>query len=123
MENSAEVLIGMAALGISAAAAFVVYRWWQKKRIRRVEKWVKDYLCVRFGKLPNPLSINCSDDPLWPVLVAFDTPRTGIRHSMQFTCGGTHSTYELLSEKEEECEKRPLRESAAVNPPRAAAPG
>jgi hypothetical protein len=35
---------------------------------------VKNYLCVRYGELPNPLSINCSDDPLWPVLVAFDTP-------------------------------------------------
>jgi hypothetical protein len=123
MEKSAEVLIGMAALGLTAAAAFVVYRWRQRKRLRWVEKWVKDYLCVRYGELPNPLSINCSDDPLWPVLVAFDTPRTGSRHSMQFTCGGRHSTCELLSEKEEEREKRPLRESATVNPPRAAALG
>jgi hypothetical protein len=98
MENSAEVLIGMVALGLSAAAAFVVYRGWQKKRIRRVEKWVKDYLCLRYGELPKSLSINCSDDLLWPVLVAFDTPRTGIRHSMQFTRGGRHSTCQLLSE-------------------------
>ena len=120
MENSAEVLIGMAALGLAAAAAFAVYRWRQRNRVRRVEKWVKDYLCARFGELPNPLSINCSNDLLWPVLVAFDTPRTGIRYSMQFTCGGRHSTYALLSEKEEDREKRPLRESAAANPPRAA---
>lgn len=120
MEKSIEVLIGMAALGLAATAAFAVYRWRQRNRVRRVEKWVKDYLCARYGELPNPLSINCSDDPLWPVLVAFDTPRTGIRHSMQFTCGGRDSTYALLSEKEEERERRPLRESAAVNPPRAA---
>jgi hypothetical protein len=45
---------------------------------------------------------------LWPVLVAFDTPGTGIRHSLQFTCTGTISTFALLSEKEEEREKRPL---------------
>ena len=116
MENSAEVLIGMAALGLSAAAAFVVYRWWQKKRIRRVEKWVKDYLCARYGELPNPLSINCSNDLLWPVLVAFDTPRTGIRHTMQFTCGGRHSTYALLSEKEEQRQGGAQRELAADSP-------
>jgi hypothetical protein len=102
MGNSPEVLIGMAALGLTAAAAFVVYRWWQKKRIRRVEKWVKDYLRLRYGELPNPLTISCSDDPLWPVLVSFDTPCTGTRHSMRFTCGGTHSTFALLSKKEEQ---------------------
>ena len=118
MGKSAEELIGMAALGFLAVAAFVVYRWRQRKRVCRIEEWVKDYLCVRYGELPNPLSINCSDDPLWPVLVAFDTPRTGIPHSMQFTCGGRHSTFALLSEKQEECQKRPLQESAAVNPPR-----
>ena len=51
MQNSAEVLIGMAALGLSATAALVVYRWRQKKRIRRVEKWVKEYLSARYGAL------------------------------------------------------------------------
>jgi hypothetical protein len=84
MENIAEVLIGMAALGLSAVAVFVVYRGWQQNRACRIENWVKDYLRVRYGELPDPLSINCSNDPLWPVLVAFDAPSTGIRHSMQF---------------------------------------
>jgi hypothetical protein len=102
MENSAELLIWVAALGLTAAAVFVVYRWRQHERIRRVENWVKDYLRVRYGELPHPLSINCSDDPLWPVLVAFDTPRTGSRHSLQFTCGGADSTFALLAEKEEQ---------------------
>ena len=101
METCAEVLIGMGALGLVALAAFVVYRWQQKKRIRRIEKWVKEYLSGRYGELPNPLRINCSDDPLWPVLVAFDTPSTGIRHSLQFACGRGHSTFALVSEKEE----------------------
>ena len=103
MDTTTEVLIGMAALGLSAVAAPVVYRWRQRKSIRRVEEWVKNYLCVHYGELPNPLSIHCSADPLWPVLVAFDTPCTGIRHRMRFTCGRTHSTLALLSEKEEKC--------------------
>ena len=63
---------------------------------------MKDYVCVRYGELPHPLSINCSDDPLWPVFVAFDAPRTGSRHSLQFTCGGADSTFALLAEKEEQ---------------------
>src|SRR5436305_14379989 len=104
METGVAVIIGMAALGLTAAAAFVVYRWRQRKRVHRVKGWVKDYLCARYGELPNLLSINCSDDPLWPVLVAFDTPRTGIRHGMHFTCGSRHSTFALLSERDEEAE-------------------
>jgi hypothetical protein len=97
---SAELLVGTAALGLAAATAFVVYKWRQKKRVRRVESCVKEYLRARYGEVPDPLSINCSDDPLWPILVAFDGPRAGARHSLQFTCGGTHSTFALLSEKE-----------------------
>ncbi len=97
----AELWIAMAALGLTAVAAFAVYRWLQRRRVRRVEEQVKDHLCDRYGELPTSLSINCSDDPLWPVLVAFDTPRTKTRHRMQFTGGGTHSTFALLSEKEE----------------------
>jgi hypothetical protein len=103
MERSTAVLIGMATLGLVALAAFAVYRRRQRHRVRRVEGWVKDYLCARYGELPNRLSINCSDDPLWPVLVAFDAPRTGIRHSLQFTCGATHSTFALLAGKVEKC--------------------
>jgi hypothetical protein len=95
------VLIGVSALGLTAAAVFVMYRWRQKERVRRVENWVKDYLCVRYGEVPQSLSINCSDDPLWPVFVAFEAPRTGSRHSLQFTCGWADSTFALASEREE----------------------
>jgi hypothetical protein len=102
MEKGAIVLVGMAALGLTAVAAFVVYRWRQKSRVRRVEGWVKEYLCVRYGELPDPLSINCSEDLLWPVLVAFGAPLTGTRHRLRFNCGETPSTLALLSEKEEE---------------------
>jgi hypothetical protein len=100
MEKSTAVLIGMAVLGVTALAAFALYRWRQQKHVRQVEKWVRDYLLVRYGGLPNHLDINCSDDPLWPVLVAFDNPRTGIQHRLRFACPGPESTFSLLSEEE-----------------------
>ena len=103
MEKSTELWIGIATLALVALAALAVYRRRQRHRVRRVEGWVKDYLSARYGELPNRLSINCSDDPLWPVLVAFNAPRTGIRHRLRFTCGAAHSTFALLAEKEETC--------------------
>ena len=36
-----------------------------------------------------------------PVLLNFETPRTGSRHRLQFTCGASQSTFALLSETEE----------------------
>jgi hypothetical protein len=101
METSAQALVGMAGLALAALAAFALYRWRQRQRVRRVETWVKDYLVARYGVLPNDLNINCSDDTLWPVLVAFDGPRAGSRHSLQFACPGRPSTFSLLSEKED----------------------
>jgi len=106
MEKIDQVLIGMAALGLAAVTVFIVYRLRQRRRASRVEEWVKDYLRFRYGELPNPLTIDCADDLRWPVLVAFDTPRTGVRHRLQFTCGRTHSSFALLSEKEDKREKR-----------------
>jgi hypothetical protein len=100
MTNSG-ALIATAALALTALAAFTVYRWRQRKRVRRVEQWVKKYLSFRYNGQLSPLNINCSDDPLWPVLVAFDDPRTRIRHRLRFACAGSHSTFSLLSEKEE----------------------
>jgi hypothetical protein len=101
MDKNAEVLIGAAVLVLAALAAFASYRWRQRERVRRVEEWVKEFVVARCGDLPNHLNINCSDDRLWPVLVAYDEPRSGIRRSLQFGCGGAHSTFSLLSEKEE----------------------
>ncbi len=101
MNNSAEVLGGIAVLAFAALAAFAVYSWLQKNRIRRVEKWVRDYLRVRYGELPNHLNINCSNDTLWPVLVEFDGPRIGITKRLRFSCVGQPSTFSLVSEKEE----------------------
>ena len=101
MERSVEVLVGMAAMGLMAVEAVVAYTWRQKKRIRGVEKRVKEFLRVRYGELPDSLSIHCSHDPHWPVLVAFDAPRTGIRHTLQFTCGEKVSTFAVVSDREE----------------------
>ncbi len=107
MDKSVVVLVGAAALGVAAAAAFVWYRWRQRQRVRRVTTWVEQYLYTRYGQIPDPLSINCSDDLLWPVLVGYKAPRTGIRHNLQFSCGTTHASLALLSEKEEANEHRP----------------
>ena len=101
MEKSTAMLIRLATLGLLTLIGFAVYRRRQRQRVCRVEGWVKDYLCARYGELPNQLSINCSDDPLWPVLVAFNAPRTGIRHRLQFTCGATRSTFALLADVDE----------------------
>ena len=103
MERSTELLIAVASLALVALAAFAVYRRRQRHRVRRVEGWVRDYLRARYGELPTRLSINCSDDPLWPVLVAFNAPGSGVRHNLRFTCGATHSTFALLGDKDEIC--------------------
>jgi hypothetical protein len=101
METNAEMLMAVAVLVVTALAAFAVYRWRQQRYVRQVKRWVEGYLSTRYGELPNHLNINCSDDRLWPVLVAFDHPRTGLRHSLQVACWGPQSTFSLLSEKEE----------------------
>jgi hypothetical protein len=104
MDNSMAVLIGVAALVPAALAAFAFYRWRQRQRVRGVGRWVKGYLVARFGEaggVPGRLTINCTDDRQWPVLVAFDDPRTRIRHNLQFACAGPPSSFSLLSEKED----------------------
>jgi hypothetical protein len=101
MESNTHLLIGMAALAAAALAALALYRWRARRRARRVEGWVRGHLSDRYGRVPDRLSIDCSDDRLWPVLVAFDHPRTGLRHSLQVACWGPQSTFSLLSEKEE----------------------
>ena len=101
MRAGLEPLIGMAALVVVALAVFAVYRWRQRQRVRRVDGWVRDYLAGRYGKLPNGLNVNCSDDTLWPVLVAFGDPLTGARRRLRFDCAGPRSTFSLLSETED----------------------
>jgi hypothetical protein len=107
MDRSAEVSIGMAVLALTALAAGAVYRWRMRDRVRRVETWVKGYLSDRYGGLPDRLTINCSDDRTWPVLVGFDNLGTGTWHRLQFGCWGQPSTFSLLAEAEDQRSKSP----------------
>jgi hypothetical protein len=77
MDENAVVLIGVALVVITALAAWAAYRGRQRARVRRVKEWVKGYLVTRYGAVPDGRNINCSDDPRWPVLVAFDRPLAG----------------------------------------------
>ena len=99
MDGSAAVLIGVAG-SVVGLVAYAVYRR-QRGRARRVERWVREYLAGRYGEVPAPLHVNCSDDRLWPVLVAFSSPRTGARHRLRFDCPGAGSSLSLLSEEAE----------------------
>lgn len=103
MENNMTPgLIGVGVLVAAALSALAVYRWRQENRVSRINGWVTKYLLVRYRELPAKLRINCSHDASWPVLVDFDTPGTGIRHSVQFSCSGLPPTWFLLSEKDDE---------------------
>ncbi len=90
-----------AALALAVLAAFAIYRWRMRERVRRIKAWVTDYLVARHGAPLVDLHINCSDDPLWPVLASCTNPRTKGRHSLQFSCPGAPSTFALASESEE----------------------
>jgi hypothetical protein len=109
MDRNTEVLTGIAALAITALAAFALYRWWQRRRARRVDGWVRGYLSDRYSRVPENLSIDCSDDRPWPVLVGFDSPATGARHRLQFSCPGASSTFRLLAETEDAGRAAPAR--------------
>ncbi len=100
--SSTYVLIVVPVAALVALAAFTFYRWRQRERVRGVEAWVKDYLSARFGAPLGHLKINCTDDPLWPVLVAFVHPVNGSRHSLQFICQGPPAGFYLLTESQSE---------------------
>jgi hypothetical protein len=98
VEKSLEMLVGMAAAALLAVATVAVYRRGRHRRARRVEASARAYLFDRYGQLPRHLTINFSDDTLWPVLVAFDHPKTGVRQSLQFGVRERDSSLALLSE-------------------------
>lgn len=102
MDTNVQALIGMGVLAIACAVAFVVYNWWQQIRVHRIEAWVREVLFGRYGELPKHLYIHCSYDRLWPVLVHFQMPQTGTRHTMQFNCGRARLTWVLVSERDEQ---------------------
>src|SRR4051794_9754818 len=98
MDGSVGVLIRAAAV-LLTLAAFAAYRRLQRGRTDRVRRWVSGSVSTRLGGPLDRLSINCSDDDLWPVLVSFDDPHTETRHSLQFMCGWRDSGFVLSSEK------------------------
>jgi hypothetical protein len=93
MDRTTASLLGMMAFAAVALVGFIIYRWRQRDRVRRIRSWIANYLATRFGAPPNRLNINCSDDPLWPVLVGFDHPTTGFRHVLRFACAGSSSSW------------------------------
>ena len=105
------VAVSVRAAALLALAAFAFYRWRMRERARRIKGWVTEYLVARHGAPLVDLHINCSDDPLWPVLASCRNPRTGARHSLRFSCPGAPSTFALDSESEEP-RQRPRGEAA-----------
>ena len=99
MPNHTEVLMVVTGM-VLALAAFAVYRRRQHRRVERIKAWITTYLSARYGEPPVHLQINCSDDSLWPVLVAFERPKSGTRHSLRFSCSESQPTCSLVSETE-----------------------
>jgi hypothetical protein len=86
MNRSAEMLVLMAVLAGVALVAWACYRWACRRRVRLVQGWVRDELAgQRGGRLPGNLTIDCSDDRIWPVLVSFDAPEGG-RTRARYSC-------------------------------------
>ena len=77
-----------------------VHRWVQVRRRARIKLWISDYLASRYGRLPDNLHINCTDDQLWPVIVTFNVA-SGSRHVLHFNCAGAPTKFCLASEQEE----------------------
>lgn len=96
--NSQAQTAAIVALVFAALAAFALYRWRQRRRACEVKRRVEEYLLARYGAVPPGVDVNCSNDPLWPVLVDFDHLRTGARHRLQFHCGPPASPLSLTSE-------------------------
>ena len=71
----------------------------QRERVRNVKTWVKTYVADHYDGTTTNLRIDCSEDPLWPVLASFDNSHSGLRHRLEFTCAGRQSSYALVSEK------------------------
>src|SRR5690348_1089229 len=94
MNATVEVLI-VGGFVFAALTAFAMYRWRQRQRIRRIKEWIDEFLVARFSVLPKNLTVNCSDDLFWPIMVDFDDPHSGAPQRLQFVCGKARSTFAL----------------------------
>jgi hypothetical protein len=102
MDKHWPLALMLAALAAAALAAFTYYRWRQDRRTRGIKAWVAGYLRDRFGNSLEQVTINCSEDTTWPVLVGFDGVQTSTRHRLRFCCMGPPSAYRLESEESEQ---------------------
>jgi hypothetical protein len=98
VDKQVEVLVGIAVAALVAVLALVAYRRGRRRRALRVEASARKYLSHQYGALPQNLTVHCSDDTLWPVLVAFDHPTTGVRHRLQFGVCERDASLSLRSE-------------------------
>jgi hypothetical protein len=48
MDQTTELLTGVAAAAVAALAAFAIYRWRQRERVRSVKTWVKTYVADHY---------------------------------------------------------------------------
>jgi hypothetical protein len=89
------LLIAIVGLVAAAVASFIIFRWRQRDRVRRVKEWVGHYLSNRYGAAPGRLNLICSDDRSQSVLASFDHPTTGIRENVRFACAGSPSVWSV----------------------------
>jgi hypothetical protein len=97
MNATVEVLTVLV-LSFAALTAFAVYRWRQRQRVCRIKGWINEFLVARFSVLPKNLTVSCSNDLFWPIMVDFDDPRSGAPQRLQFVCGKARSTFALRTE-------------------------
>lgn len=90
MRNDLAILI--AALAAVSVIAFVLYRLKNGERVRAVKERVRDHLRNYYGEVPGELTVNCSDDDRWPILVSFVEPRSHSVKRLQFKCSRSVST-------------------------------
>lgn len=88
----------IAAAALVAVAAYCLYRVQQRRRVLGIGECVRSYLQQQYGELPNDISINCSDDSRWPILVSFAEPQGGARRQLQFKCSGPLSSFRILAD-------------------------
>lgn len=100
--SNAMILSSVAAcVAVAVCAALAFFQWQERRRVRRVGTWVRNLLVNRYGALPERLSISGFEDFLCPVVVRFVHPNTGVQHRMEFSCPGSVSSFQLISERPE----------------------
>jgi hypothetical protein len=102
LEDSTRLLGLISLLLLCGLLLFAIYSQRKRQRALRITKWIRDYLSQNYGALvPDSLHINCSDDPLWPVIVRFTELKTGSRLCLQFASPESPKSIQVLSSVDE----------------------